>query len=324
MLPSLTHLDAKVPTPKKRFTTRNTRQSEPIPLSEPVSQEMARALFRLASRQTSKGFYGAVRRLNLNTVSVKAARSDITSIAIKKSDVTTETRMEVTYNEYLKQRDVYACIESTYPNDILHFTYPFEMIIPCERVRHESRSYFKDIAAPKIVIQLPEEVDEEDDEEDDQEIDEEILKTSCDSASGYVYTIQGWGCSSDEISMSLEEVYDRLTPLALSMIGRDIGRALWCLHSCEYLHRDLALRNILVCRTPMHARALIIDFGIAKRERAPLGVHNFWYEMRLCIDAIHRKQNAGTAWGWEDYDKFKGKSAFIDAAFQSYTSSFSI
>lgn len=318
MLPSLAELSVK---PWKK----EQRKRKGLYLREPIAQNVALGLFRMASGRELKGFYGAVRQLNLHKARLHVGRRGITDIAIKKSDVTTENRMQVTYNEYLMHRAVYACIELAHPSAIVYFTYPFEMTIPCERVRPESRS--EDVAsiaapAPGMTIALPEEVDDEESDESDEESDsEELLTTSCDSSSGYVYTIQSWGCSRGEISKSLDDVYDRLTPEALSTVGRDVGRALWCLHSCQYMHNDLALRNILVCYTPTQTRAMMLDFGIAKRELAPLSEENFWLEMRQCILDINNRQGYGGVW-WKPWRAFLGRSVFVDAAFLAWSDSF--
>ena len=329
MLPSLVEMSVK-PTPdqkpqkiQKPQYIRRRRQIASIVLSEPVPQNIALALFKLAPRREFKGFYGAVRQLHLETIHMQTERAGVSRIAIKKSDVTTEERMRVTYNEYLKHREVYNCIESAHPTATVYYAYPFQMVIPCERVRPESRDYSDDaddamaINALTMTIQLPDREDSEDSESDE----EELLTTSCDSASGYVYTIQSWGCSDDELSKSLDDLYDHLTPERLSEVGRDVGRALWYLHSCEYMHNDLSLRNILVCSTPTQTRALMLDFGLAKRELAPLSEANFWSEMAQVIGEVYKKQSGGKYW-WKPWDEFKGQSVLIDAAYQAWSDNF--
>jgi len=305
MLPSLVELSA-------RTKARPRRQNiTPIVLVEPIPQNTARVLFKLAPHRQLKGFYGAVRQLNLETIHVQTERPGVSSIAIKKSDVTTEGRMRVTYNEYLKHQEVYNCIESANHKATVYYAYPFQMIIPCERVPPESRSHVDDamsIDAPTMTIQLP----------DGQGDEEELLTTSCDSGSGYVYTIQSWGCSNDELSKPLDDVYNRLTPEQLSSVGRDVGRALWYLHSCEHMHNDLSLRNILVCSTPTQTRALMLDLGLATRELAPLSEENFWSEMAQLIGEIYKKQSGVKCW-WGSWDEFKGQSVLIDAAYQAWS-----
>lgn len=308
MIPSLVELSAKHPKAKPRAHAT-------IVIVEPMKQEVATLLFHMAPAGALRGYYGQVRRLDLNKLEgthfrVRVGRGDVI-LAIKRSDATTEERMKVIYNEYLVHRSVYACMQRKYPSATAYFAYPFEMVMPCDRIRPESRTSITPLSTP-VAIELPEESDD---------MDAELLVTSCETTTGYVYTIQSWGCVVGEKSTSLEMVYNGLTYDQLRAVGQDVGTALRRLHACEYMHNDLAFRNILVCSTPstQRVRAVILDFGLAQHEYK-IDEGDFWSEMSQCIAEIY-KINTGDDWSsvWKEWSTFKGQSPLIDAAYEAWS-----
>lgn len=312
MIPSLVKLSAKRPRPTPEPSYRT------IIIKEPIAQEVARLLFRMAPVSDLSGYFGQVRRLNLVRLEsarlrIRMDRADAT-FAIKRSDVTTEGRMGVVYNEYLTHRSVYACIQAAYPSATAYFAYPFEMRIPCHHIRPESRSSGASISpitplsVPPVTIELPEESDD---------MDEESLVTSCETAHGFVFTVQSWGCVVGEKTSSLDKMYTQLTNDQLRDVGTDVGTALRCLHACKYRHNDLSFRNIIVCQFNTKIRAVILDFGIATHE-SEIDDDSFWSEVSQCIAEIY-KIDTGHDFAWRKWSSFQGSSIMIDAAYEAWS-----
>lgn len=315
MLPSLTDLSAKLPKPSK---PRRRAYRTAVRLSEPIPQNIASLLFTIAAptKASASGWFGQVRRLDLRTTVISIERDGVFALAIKKMNVTTEGRMEVAYNEYLMHRSVYACVSSRYPHALSYFTYPFDMVIPCKRTRPESRSAALAQPFRPVTIVLPEE-----DDDSVAALDEELLVTSCDSSTGYIYTVQSWGCGVRESTATLETVYTRLSSWELKGVGRDVGAALWYLHACGYMHNDLAMRNIVVCFTKTSVRAVIIDFGIASKESSVADATFFWKDMLKSIEEIYTL-HTGNDWtrAWREASSFRGESDFVDSAYEAWSS----
>ena len=261
---------------KKQRIDRPSRETVKIDKDTPLTQSLLKEWFD-QSESGRSGNYGEVRlaakiRLQFET------GGEPFLVAIKCSNLRFPAQRQAALKEYIAHHDVYTCL----PDDAKrYFTRPLVVEQVCEFV-DRATSAGVDIATSAAVISAPWDratpppppIRPPSGLTNSNELSDEMpssyVQVDCKDHSVF-YSAQAWACETAENTVGLMDamtVPGGLSDEDLQEAGRDIGNALYELHTCNYRHNDLALRNVMLCLQREAApRAVIVDFGSAREDR---------------------------------------------------------